>query len=188
MKIIIIALLLVIPVLSGADSTDLEPRVLKLEQQVDQLQQQLDRLQHQVNSPTAPSSTPVVPTPPTASGAVVMAPQQLTLVTWSFRYVPIKFDTYYALDVELHNGFTKKITEVEARIDFRDLLGELLYSITVTSNLDLPAGQTMTDQGNRRNKRLLGRGHQLVGLEMKDLKAELIVSKLVFDDGTVLSF
>jgi len=186
MKTVIIALLLIIPILAFANTTDLESRVLKLEQQVDQLQQQLDRLQHQVNSPAAPS--PVLSIPLTASGPEVPASQQLTLVTWSFRYVPIKFNTYYALDVELHNGFTKKITEVEARIDFRDLLGELLYSITITPNLDLPAGQTMTDQGNRRNKRLLGRGHQLVGMEMKDLKAELIVSKLVFDDGTVLSF
>ncbi len=187
MKTVIIALLLIIPVLSFANTADLESRVLKLEQQVDQLQQQLDRLQHQVNSPAAPS-TPVLSIPPTASGPEVPASQLLTLVTWSFRYVPIKFNTYYALDVDLHNSFTKKITEVEARIDFRDLLGELLYSITITPNLDLPAGQTMTDQGNHRNKRLLGRGHQLVGMEMKDLKAELIVNKLVFDDGTVLSF
>lgn len=164
----------------SATETDLEQRVTKLEKEVELLKQQVDSLKSQGPNPvTPPIPTNGVPTPLT---------QQLTLIKWSFRPVMIKFDTYHAIDVELHNGFNKIIREIDARIDFKDLLGDHLYSVTISPDLSIPAGGTIVDQGNRRNKRLLGRGHQMVSMQVENIKAILVVEKVVFDDGTVLTF
>ena len=170
----------------AADS-DLEQRVLKLEQEVTLLKQQVESLQSLAQTPTSSVTPPPLSTAPTTNGETAGA-LQLTLTRWAFRPVMIKFDTYYAVDVELHNGFNKAIREVEARIDFRDLRGDLFYSITISPNLDIPASSTVTDEGNRRNKRLLGRGHQMVTMKIENIKAELVVEKVVFDDGSILTF
>lgn len=169
----------------AADS-DLEQRVLQLEQEVTLLKQQVESLKSLVETPASVTPLPQPTSPATSdetAGAV-----QLTLTHWTFRPVMIKFDTYYALDVELHNDFNKSIKEVEARVNFRDLRGDLFYSITISPSLEIPGGGGVTDEGNRRNKRLLGRGHQMVTMKIENIKAELVVEKVVFDDGSILTF
>ncbi len=170
----------------AADS-DLEQRVLKLEQEVTLLKQQVESLQSLVQTPASSVTPPPLSASPATNGETAGA-VQLTLTHWTFRPVMIKFDTYYALDVELHNDFNKAIKEVEARVNFRDLRGDLFYSITISPNLEISAGGGMTDEGNRRNKRLLGRGHQMVTMKIENIKAELVVEKVVFDDGSILTF
>lgn len=164
---------------STAMADELTQRVTQLEQEVQQLKQQISQLQASLNSP-APASTYV-----TASNT---STSKLILKSWSFRAQQVKFETYYALDIELLNNFDKPIKEIDARVSFKNLLGGHLYSITLNPDSNIPAGGTILDQGGiRDNSRLISNWHQLRKINPQDVKAELVVRKIVFADNSVFS-
>jgi len=174
-----------------ANDSSLEARVSQLEQQLNQLKQQVADLEKRANQP--PTASPTLPAepapqPPPAAASSQAASKQLALQGWSYRETKIKFNTYYALDVELHNGFTKAITQIDGRIKFSNQFGGHLYSVTITPDLRIPAGGSVVDLGTRENRRLLGRGHQMRSLKPHEINANLLVRKIVFADGSSLDF
>jgi cell division septum initiation protein DivIVA len=156
-----------------ADTVELSQRISQLEQEVQQLKQQVSQLQAAM----------------TPAAYAVTSLQKLTLKAWTFRAQQVKFDTYYALDVELKNNFDKPIKEIDARVTFKNLLGGHLYSITLNPDSSIPAGGTWLDQGGvRDNSRLLSNFHQMRKVNPQDVQAELIVRKIVFADNSILTF
>lgn len=149
-----------------ATEETLEQRVLKLEQEVASLKQHFNTL--------------------TQASSVTSMTQKVTLVRWYFRTVQIKYNTYYAIDIELKNSFDKDIAEIDARIDFKDSLGDHFYSITITPELDIPAGQIVVDEGKEENQRLVGKTHQM--RNTNNIQTELVVRRIVFTDNTILHF
>ncbi|OQW94147.1 MAG: hypothetical protein BWK79_07375 [Beggiatoa sp. IS2] len=182
MKILSLALLLIVAN-SYAAEPEWEPRIAKLEQDMQHLQEQLEVLSNMVNL-LSKQSLPLTPVP-----LLPVEPPKLVLKSWSYHPEAIKFNTYYAMDIELYNAFSKGIKEVDATIEFRNLLGGLIYSVPVTTNTTIPAGASITDRGGRDydNKRLLAENHQLRKMKREDINAELIVRKIVFDDNSVYS-
>lgn len=154
-----------------ADTVDLSQRIHQLEQEVQQLKQQVSQLQA-ASATYTPAGT-----------------QKLLLKSWTFRAQQVKFDTYYALDIELKNNFDKPIKEIDARVTFKNLLGGHLYSITLNPDSAIPAGGIWLDQGGiRDNSRLLSNFHQMRKVNPQDIQAELIVRKIVFADNSLLTF
>ena len=151
-----------------ADNT-LEQRIIQLEQEVTLLKQQIEILNATVqkNQSVAPSHLNIV------------------LSRWYFRAEKVKFNTYYALDIELTNHFDKGIKEIDARVRFSDLLGSLLYSVALGKQIQIAPGQSLVDKGTQANQRLITEQHPLKRLSERDVKAELNVRKIVFDDDSV---
>lgn len=180
MKILSLTLLLIIASNSYAADSELEPRVAKLEQNIQRLQEQVEMLSNMVNLLTKQTS-PTTPLP--------VEPPRLVLKSWSYHPEAIKFNTYYALDIELYNGFGKGIKEIDATVEFRNLLGGLLYSVPVSTDTVIAAGTAVVDKGgrDRDNKRLLADNHQLRKMKREDVNAELVIRKIVFDDNSVYS-
>ncbi|MDY6994742.1 MAG: hypothetical protein SVR94_19325, partial [Pseudomonadota bacterium] len=116
--------------LNDVAAAELAQRVKQLEEEVQALKQQLNDLESLIESK---SSATLGATSPTGTQAL-----QLILKDWYYRTEPRKFDVEYAIDVILYNGFDKAIQEVEARLDFKTLLGNHLYSVSITSDLDIP--------------------------------------------------
>ncbi|MEN9848311.1 MAG: hypothetical protein RL368_1051 [Pseudomonadota bacterium] len=156
---------------------EITPRIIQLEQEVQQLKQrilQLETVFNKLPSPTNYSANP--------------SSSKLLLKSWSLRPQQVKFETYYALDIELLNNFDKAIKEIDALINFKNLLGGHLYSINLSHDTDIPAGGSLLDQGGRDNSRLLSHWHQITKTTPQDVKAELVVKKIVFSDNSILSF
>jgi len=174
------ALVVLVLGFNSVDAAELAQRVSQLEQEVQALKQQVNDLQSLIES--KPSE------PPHSTTSTGTAAPQLILKDWHYRTEPRKFDVDYAIDVILYNGFDKAIQEVEARLDFKTLLGNHLYSVSITHDLDIPAGESVVDKGSRANKRLLGENHQMKRMNQEDIRATLVVRKIVFEDGTVFSF
>jgi uncharacterized coiled-coil protein SlyX len=147
----------------------LEQRVIKLEQEVTVLKQQVETLNATVQKNVIP---------PTAN-------LRLILSRWYLRDEKVKFSTYSALDIELTNNFEKGIKEIDASVKFSDLLGGLLYTVRLGKQLSLPPGQTLVDKGTQANQRLITEQHPLRRLDEHDVKVELTVRKIVFDDDSL---
>lgn len=151
-----------------ADDT-LEQRVIKLEQEMGVLKQQVEILDEIVQkNQTTPAAN-----------------LHLVVSRWYFRDEKVKFSTYYALDIELKNNFAKGIKEIDANVRFIDLLGGLLYTVRLGKQLSLPPGQTLIDKGTQANQRLITEQHPLKRLSERDVKVDLNVRKIVFDDDSI---
>jgi len=156
------------------DIDDLNARVTRLEQQVATLEKKVAGL-----SPSVPVEEVQLNT--TENPA-------LQLKTWGYREIQIKFNTYYALDISLINNFDKAIVALDARLQFKNRQGGHLYSVSITPNSHIPANASFIDKGTRENKRLLGRGHQIIRLAREDIATQLIIRELAFEDGSKLVF
>ncbi|WP_157237537.1 hypothetical protein [Beggiatoa alba] len=177
-----------------------EQQIIQLEQRLTELTTHLEQLNQIVNSqimeelqqlrvdvetlknqPLEKSAEK--PQPATEKEATV-----LILKGWSYRPEKIKFNNYYAIDVELTNHAGKDILEFDARLNFRDTLGGYLYSINLSRNLNIPAGATRIDQGSRENNRLIGEEHQMRKIQSQDIVVQLVVRRIVFADGSIQRF
>jgi hypothetical protein len=154
----------------------LEARVEQLEAAVRTLESELASLR------AAPASLSSVPTPDELN------PTNLVLRHWSFREVQVKFNTFHALDLTFYNGYPKNIREIDARLDFKDLLGEHMYSVRISVSEEIPAHSDIIDQGTATNRRLFGKGAVLEKISRQNVKAELYLRRIVFTDGSVESF
>lgn len=147
----------------------LEQRVTQLEQEVNALKQHIEQF----------NTSQLKPVPSVTDNL------RLSVTKWYFRVEKVKFNTYYALDIELTNHFEKGIKEIDARVRFSDLLGGLLYTVTLGKQVQLAPGQTLVDKGMQANQRLIAEQHPLKRMNEQDVKAELMVRRIVFEDDTV---
>jgi hypothetical protein len=141
-----------------------------------------------LSSFTAPSSSPAVETnaqlDPSPSPAVqTKAP--LELVSWEARLSQGEYSNNYQITITLKNNSDKDIKLIDVTVQFADLLGSLIYKIKVAPDQSIPAGRTITDSNQYRINQFMPEQLRLARLKKEDVKATIIVSKVVFTDNTI---
>jgi hypothetical protein len=159
---------------------DLLPRLEALEKRVDALSQELQALRQQVATSSSSADN---------AKNVENAEDALVLKNWEFREMQVKFNQFHALDLILYNGYDKTIREIDARLEFKNLLGEHVYSLRIAALGDeIAPGSTYTDRGTAANKRLFGKGAILEKISRDSVNAALLIRRIVFADGSVKEF
>jgi len=74
---------------------------------------------------------------------------------------------------------------IDATVQFADLLGSHIYDITFNPDHLIPAGQSITDTGQYPINQLMPEQARLAQMKKEDVKATLVVSKLVFTDNSI---
>ena len=131
------------------------------------------------SSPTA-SATP----PPTPQEN---APLELVEWTYSFRRGEYEFMNKHAITYALKNRTEKGIKLLEGSITFRDLLGEKVLDVRVLEDVKYPPHKTTPMSGVWNVNSWDHAQMRLAGMNHEDVKAELTIDKVVFDDNTTWS-
>ncbi len=74
---------------------------------------------------------------------------------------------------------------IDATVQFADLLGSHIYDININPDHLIPAGQSITDTGQYPINQLMPEQARLAQMKKEDVKATLVVSKLVFTDNSI---
>ena len=74
---------------------------------------------------------------------------------------------------------------MDAAVQFADLLGSHIYDIKINPDHLVPAGQSVTDIGRYPINQLMPEQARLAQIKKDDVKATLIVSKVVFTDNSI---
>jgi hypothetical protein len=127
-----------------------------------------------LSSFTAPSPSPAVET---------KAP--LELVSWDARPTKGEYANYYEITITLKNNSDKDIKLIDATVQFADLLGSPIYAIKVSPDHLISAGETITDSNQYEINQFMPEQARLAQLKKEDVKATIVVSKLVFTDNTI---
>jgi|SRR5438552_11296466 len=110
----------------------------------------------------------------------------LELAAWDAHLVHGE-DSYdkYEISLTLKNNSDKDIKFIDATVQFADLLGSHLYDIKVNPDHLIPAGQSITDTGQYPINQLMPEQARLAHMKKEEVKATLVVSKLVFMDNSI---
>src|SRR5262245_11621862 len=144
--------------------TDLEKRVTALEK-------------------AAPLSSPLNAASTKPAGATK---SPLELVAWDAHLVRGE-DSYdrYEISLTIKNNSDKDIKFMDATVQFADLRGSRMYDIKINPDHLVPAGQSVTDIGRYPINQLMPEEARLAQIKKDDVKATLIVSKVVFTDNSI---
>jgi hypothetical protein len=122
--------------------------------------------------------------PPAASPAAEKAP--LELVSWDYSLHQGEYSqNYYAITLALKNNAPKDIKLIDASVLFSDLLGNQVYGIKVSPDHLIPAGKVISDKGQYSVNQFIAEQARMAQMKKEDIKATLIVRKLVFADNSV---
>jgi hypothetical protein len=172
---LLVVLAALIPTVTLAQTT--EERLTQLEARVKALEDQAAKAQ---KAETALSSRTVEPSP------VVKADVPLQLVDWSYSFEVGAYNmNHYRIIYTLKNTSQKGVKLNQSAIIFRDLLGEKVYAIKVSPDLKLPVRKNVVDEGAYPANEFIPEQMRLKGMDKENVRAELVVTKVVFDDGTV---
>ena len=129
---------------------------------------------------SSPLSAAASPTPASSTKS------PLELVAWDARRVRGE-DSYdkYEISLTLKNNSDKDIKFIDATVQFADLLGSHIYDITFNPDHLIPAEQSITDTGQYPINQLMPEQARLAQMKKEDVKATLVVSKLVFTDNSI---
>ena len=107
-------------------------------------------------------------------------------MAWDARLIRGE-DSYdkYEISLTLKNNSDKDIKFIDATVQFADLLGSHLYDIKVNPDHLIPAGQSITDTGQYPINQLMPEQARLAHMKKEEVKATLVVSKLVFMDNSI---
>src|SRR6478672_11076080 len=126
----------------------------------------------------SPLSSPLNAASPTPALATK---SRLELVAWDARLVHGE-DSYdkYEISLTLKNNSDRDIKFIDATVQFADLLGSHLYDIKVNPDHLILAGQSITDTAQYSINQLMPEQARLAHVKKEEVKATLVVSKLVF--------
>jgi hypothetical protein len=166
-----------IPAVTLAQTPSTEERLSQLEARVKALEEEAGKKQKvepQKSSLTASPST------------VAKVDSPIELVDWNFSFEVGSFNQrHYKITYTLKNTSEKPIKLNQSEIEFRDLLGEKVYKIRVDPDLKLPPGKDVTDTGYYDANPFIPDQMRMKGMAKENIKADLIVLKVVFADGSV---
>jgi len=110
----------------------------------------------------------------------------LELVSWDAHLGRGEYSQYhYTVTLTLKNNSDKDIKLIDASVQFGDLLGSHIYGIKVTPDDLIPAGKAVTDNGDYSVNQFMPEQARLAQMKKEDVKATLIVQKLVFTDNSI---
>lgn len=161
-----------------SSTAKLEARIVELEKRVAALEAQLKALTSHTPAVTQPQATS------TAQADAKATP--LVLDDWDFSAGDSDFGPYYNITLKLRNAGAKSIKLVDASVQFSDLLDDHLYGVKVTPDVSIAPGKTYIDKGQYRINRFINEQTRMRDMKKADIKATLLVRRVVFTDNTVL--
>ena len=158
-------------------------------QQEDQsVEKRLSDLEKRVTAleKATPLSSPLNAASPLPAGATK---SPLELVAWDAHLVRGE-DSYdkYEISLTLKNNSDKDVKFIDATVQFADLLGSHIYDIKVNPDHLIPAGQSITDTGQYSINQLIPEQARLAQMKKEEVKATLVVSKVVFTDNSISEY
>jgi len=155
------------------------------QQQDQSVEKRLSDLEKRVTAleKASPLSSPLTATSPTPALATK---SPLELAAWDARLVRGE-DSYYKYEISLtlKNNSDKDIKFIDATVQFADLPGSHIYDIKINPDQLIPAGQSITATGQYPINQLMPEQARLAQMKKEDVKATLVVSKLVFTDNSI---
>jgi hypothetical protein len=155
------------------------------QQQDQRVEKRLSDLEKRVTalekaSPLPSPRNAASPTPASATKS------PLELVEWDAHLVRGE-DSYsrYKISLTLKNNSDKDIKFIDATVQFADLLGSHIYDIKINPDHLIPPGQSITDTNEYPINQLMPEQARLAQMKKEDVKATLVVSKLVFTDNSI---
>ena len=112
----------------------------------------------------------------------------LKLVNWTATFKDCGYGTHcYAVAYTLLNGYDKTVKLIDASINFYDLVGERIYGIALARDVKLTPGKETMFHGNFDINQFMPVVLRLRNLAPADVRAELKVRKLVFEDNSIVN-
>jgi hypothetical protein len=161
---------------------------VSLEQRVKDLEKRLDALEGVPAIALALKLKAETNQEEVSASATPRSDAPLALVDWNFTFQTDQFNQpQYKITYTLKNKTDKAIKLNQSTIQFKDLLGERVYGIQVDHDLKIPAQKEVTDTGSYPANQFIPEQMRLKGMAKENVKAELIVTKAVFSDGSIYS-
>ena len=155
------------------------------QQQDKSVEKRLSDLEKRVTAleKASPLSSPLNAASPAPASATK---SPLELLAWDAHLVRGE-DSYdrYEISLTIKNNSDRDIKFMDATVQFADLLGSHIYDIKINPDHLVPAGQSVTDIGRYPINQLMPEQARLAQMKKDDVKATLIVSKVVFTDNSI---
>ena len=105
----------------------------------------------------------------------------------TYSHIPRSNSEYYLISYTLINNGDKGIKLVKALIVFEDLLGDLLYEISVDPDLSIPAGESVTTEAyfSLGGGLYASRDARMKTMEAENVVKTLKVKNVVYTDKSV---
>jgi len=134
------------------------------------------KLREAVNALPSPSPTPQADAP-------------LEITQWGYKFQDAKydFDKRHLIHYTLKNRTQRAIKLVDGSLIFRDLLGEKMLTIRLEQDAFYPAGGSYETEGAWDVNPIEPEQMRLQRMDHDDIKPELVIRRVVFDDNTVWS-
>lgn len=109
----------------------------------------------------------------------------LQLVSWAAHLGPGQDNDYhYTITLTLKNTGNKDIKLIDATVQFAGSRGSHIYGMKVNSDRYITAGDSATESREYSVNELMPEA-RLAQMKKEDVKATLVVSKLVFSDNSI---
>jgi hypothetical protein len=108
------------------------------------------------------------------------AKSPLELVSWSGEYS----QHFYTITLNLKNNADKDIKLIDASVYFYDLQENQVFGIKVNPERSIPAGQVIAEKGDYTVNEFSPEQVRMAQMKKEDIKATLVVQKLVFADNS----
>jgi len=110
----------------------------------------------------------------------------LLLDDWSFSHGTGTIGNhYYTINLHLRNTGTKGIKLIEGGVFFNDLLDKKVYGIKIPPDIVIPPGSTVIKTAQFPINQFSPADTRMAGMQKTDIKANLAVLRVVFDDNSV---
>jgi hypothetical protein len=167
----LIFLAALIPAIAMGQAT--EERLSELESRVKALELISDLTKAQKAESPTPTPSPAKDSP-------------IELIDWDFAYDMGAYNqARYKITYTVRNVSDKEITVNHSDIHFLDLLGEMVTSIRIGADIQLPPSKAVTDTRYYDINQFMPAQLRLRGMAKENIKAVLIVAKAGFADGSV---
>jgi hypothetical protein len=176
--VILLATVLPTPFLQAQEKTDLEKRVALLEKHVAQIES-IPLIAMALTAMDGGSKAEPAEPPQTD------APLVLDDWTYSFEKGEHEFQDKHDISYTLTNRTDKPIKLVDATIVFRDLAGEKIFAAKLLQDYNYPSGEAIKVSGWWPVPIVEPTGKRLSVIKHEDVKAQLIVRKVVFEDNSI---
>lgn len=164
--------------LRAQEKPDLEKRVALLEKRLAQIES-IPLIAMALSAREGGRET--LPTEPPQTDA----PLVLDDWTYSFEKGQYEFQDKHDISYTLTNRTDKPIKLVDATIVFRDLAGEKIFTAKLLQDYNYPPGEAVKVSGWWPVPMIEPTGKRLSVIKHEDVKTQLIVRKVVFEDNSI---
>ncbi|MEQ1905457.1 MAG: hypothetical protein ABL888_14810 [Pirellulaceae bacterium] len=164
---------------SAPQPAELAARVTELETRVKVLEELVAKLTSNSPEKSRPKSTE------TQTAPAIDSP--LVLDDWSYSVVHGDFgQSYYAINLTLRNTGTKRIKLIEGSVIFNDLLDTKVLAIKITPDIVIAPGTSVINSDNYPINPFIADATRMAAMKKEDIKPKMVISRIVFDDNSVI--